>query len=234
MIAGTTNVLLSIDPMTGTEPSLSILINIDGDTLQYKPNCYRFKKEDKFTWGRANESLQYDFANNAFFKEEFSDTVFSINKESNKFIPALIFDSHGKGFSPEIRYDREYAKNHANEVYWVYSIMETHRYVIYACEHYMSRNKVLYDKVTGKKFKIALKEALKDDIAGGPVLNPDFYSEGKVLSSVEALTLKNYIDGEDFKNVRIKKSRNKEEIIKLASSLSETDNPVLITVTPKE
>lgn len=213
---------------------MSILINLNGDTLNLKPNHYKFEKVDKFTRGLANESLHYDVGNGICFKEEFSDTVFFINKESNKFHPRLILDSHGMGFSPRIRYDTEYARNHATEIYWVYSIIEIPRYIIYTYEHNRSRNKILYDKSTNKKFKIALNGALKDDIIGGPAFDPNYCSEGKIYSSIDALPLKKYIGSEEFKEGHVRDPKKKEQLKKLADSLNETDNPILTIVTPKE
>lgn len=233
MIPGTNNLLMSVDPTTGNEPSLSLLINLNGDTLYFKPNYYKFEKVDKFTRGMANESIHYDFASGICFKEEFSDTVFIINKESKIFQPRMIFDSRGKGFSPRIRYDTEYARNNANDLYWVYSIMEIPRYIIYTYQHNKSRNKMIYDKSTNKKFKIALKDALKDDIVGGPVFDPDYCNEGKLCSSVDALTLKKYVAGEEFINSQVKDTKKKEELKKLANYLNEFDNPVLIVAKSK-
>lgn len=234
MIAGTTSILMSVTPMTGNEPALSIVINTDGDTLLYKPNCYLSENKNKYNWAMVNECLHYDYEKSICFKEEFSDTVFSFNKELNVFKPRLIFDSHGKGFSPRVRYDSEYAKIHGTELYWVYSILETQRYVIYNYEHNKIRNKTIYDKSERKKYKIALKDAFIDDINGGPNVNPNFCSEGKVFYAIEALTLKNYIKTGDFLSKQVKNSREKEELKKLAESLEESDNPVLIELTLKK
>jgi hypothetical protein len=240
IIQGTTNILLSIDPNMGTEQSLSILININGDTLYYKPNPYSF--ENKTTQYRmANESLQYEFDNKVCVKEEFSDTVFCVNRESNEVQPRLIFDSHGKGFLPRIRYDIEYARSHADELFWVFLIIETPRYIIYTYEHNKTRNKILYDKLVNKKFKIGqqnygedFKETLEDDINGGPIYDPTFCSENKLYSSVDALTLKKYISSEEFVKAKVNEPKKKEDLKKLANSLKETDNPLLIIMTPKK
>jgi hypothetical protein len=241
MIPGTTNILLSIDPITAPEQSLSILINSDCDTLYFKPNHYRFEKEKITTRYRMiNESLQYKFENSACFKEEFSDTVFFVNRETNEFQSRLIFDSHGKGFLPRIRYDLEYAKSNSAEAYWVYSIIETPRYIIYTYEHNLSRYKMLYDKSINRKFKIAqmhlgedFKNTLEDDIYGGPVFDPTFCSENNVYSIVDALTLKKYVAGEDFKDTQVRDPKNKNELKKLVDSLIETDNPLLLVMTLK-
>jgi ParB family chromosome partitioning protein len=50
---------------------------------------------------------------------------------------------------------------------------------------------------------------------------------------VEAITLKKYVAGEDFKNAQVSNPKKKNELKNMADSLSETDNPVLIIVTPK-
>lgn len=54
-----------------------------------------------------------------------------------------------------------------------------------------------------------------------------------MFSMVDAITLKNYVTGEDFKNARITDSK-KEQLKKLAESLTDIDNPVLVIVTPKD
>jgi hypothetical protein len=242
MIPGTTKILLSIDPSTGLEQSLSILINTDGDTLYFKPNLYKFENRTT-NYMMINESLHYNFENYVCFKEEAGDTVFFVNSKTNEFQPRLILDSHGKGFLPGIRYDKEYARSHGAESYWVYLIIETPRYIIYTYEHNMTRNKILYDKSANKKFRlkewkiidnIASNNALKDDINGGPVFDPEFSSENIVYSSVDALTLKKYVASEEFEKAKVSDPKKKEALKKLADSLKETDNPVLIVVTPRK
>jgi hypothetical protein len=242
MIPETTNILLSIDPSTGLEQSLSILINIDGDTLYFKPNLYKFENRTTH-YMMINESLQYNLENNVCFKEEASDTVFFVNNKTNEFQPGLILNSHGKGFLPKIRYDAEYARSHSAENYWVYLIKETPRYIIYTYEHNMTRKKMLYDKSANKKFKlkewklmndIASKNALKDDIYGGPVFDPDFCSENMIYSSADALALKKYVESDEFAKAKVSDPNKQKDLKKLADSLKATDNPVLIVVTPKE
>jgi hypothetical protein len=242
MIQGTNNILLSIDPFTGSEQFLSILINTNGDSLNFKQNYYMSEKTDKLLQ-MINESLQFNFENKFCFKEEFSDTVFFVNRETNEFQPRLIFDSHGKGVSPGIRYEKDYAKKHGADIYWVYLIIETPRYIVYTYQHNSSGYKMLYDKSANEKFKlkewdyykdVASKKSLKDDINAGPAFDPDFCSENLIYSSVDALTLKKYVASEEFAKAKVNDPEKKEALKKLANSLKEIDNPVLIIVTPKE
>ena len=51
------------------------------------------------------------------------------------------------------------------------------------------------------------KDALKDDLAGGPDFNLEFNnkfycSNGKLFAFIEVLNLKNYISGDEFKNAK--------------------------------
>jgi len=227
LVPMTNNILISIDPATGSEQSLSILINIDGDTLYSKPNNYRFENSTS-GYRMANESLHYNYDKSVCFKEEFSDTVFFVNEKSMEFQPRLIFDSHGKGFRPRIRYDREYAKSHGAEMYWVYLINETPRYIIYKYEHNLKRYNMFFNKSTKNKLKIAQQNYgeeftsnLKDDLSGGPALNLNFCSENILYSSIDALTLKQYVNSEDFRNAKVSYPEKKEELKKLADSLDE-------------
>lgn len=241
-VPGTTNILLSVDPNTGTENFLTILLNQNGDTLNCKPNQYMFENRTSFRM-MVNESLHFDYGTGVYFKEEFCDTAFFVNKESNQFHPGLVFDSHGIGFLSRVRYDSEYGKAHGAEIYWVFLINETQRYVIFTYEHNRARFTMLYDKSSGKKFKLkelhysdtaAPKKSLNDDLYGGPAFDPEFFSENLVYSSVDALTLKTFVAGDEFKNSKTQDPKKKEQLKKLADSLSETDNPVLIVVTPKK
>jgi hypothetical protein len=233
LVPWTSNILLSIDPSYGTEPSLSILLNKNGDTLYCKPNLYKYKKISKEITGSFYESLHYKVGNNLCFREEFSDTVFCVSKETSMFLPRLIFDSHGRVFPPRAKGDLEYAKSHSGQFTWIYNISEVNRYIIYAYEYNHTRRRVLYDKSNNKRLEMKLKEALVDNICGGPNFDPTFCSEGKYYSVVEALNLKEYVQKESFAKARVQFPNKKEELEKIATSLNDIDNPVLIILTPK-
>jgi hypothetical protein len=97
------------------------------------------------------------------------------------------------------------------------------------------RYKIFYDKADNKKLEMNPENTLKDDICGGPGFNlgMNAATEGKFYSSVEALALKKYVKSVDFSKAKVQHSQKKEELKKLADSLEETDNPILIVVTPK-
>lgn len=239
MIPETDNAFLAIPPWRGTELTLSLLINTMGDTLHFKPNCYKYEMIRKENSWAMNEMLVYSVGKTVCFKEEFSDTVFFIDSKINSFMPKMIFNSHGTLGTPEMRGSPEPP---GNNITFIANIFETARYVFYWYGTKETRNRNLFDKKTTIKYLLdtdrELKSGLKDDLVGGPDYNVEFiknYSRGeKLFSFAEAIALKKYVDSEDFKNAIVNDSKKKDELKKLADSLNETDNPVLIIVTPKE
>lgn len=228
------NILLSIDPLSGAEESLTVLMNFNGDTVNLKPNSYKYDKINKETSVHIWESLHYKYGNSVFFKEQFSDTIFSVSSESEILNPSLIFDSKGTLIPPAAKGDRSYFKNNPGKYSFVFTIIEVPRYIIYQYEYNLKKNKILYDKSTEKKYVIALKDAFIDDISGGPNFDPVFCGSNIFYSSIEALVLKNYVAGKDFSEREVQKPTKKDELKKLADALEETDNPVLVVVTPKK
>lgn len=239
MVPETDKMFMAIPPWTGTEPTLSLLMNSSGDTIHFKPNCYKYKMVRQTNFRALNEMLVYSNVNMVCFKEKFSDTVFYVNAKEKKFKPRIIFDSHGTNVTPEIRGGSE--TGGYNTTFVAY-IIETSKYVFYWYFTSEKLNGILFDKTTMTKYKLdpdsELKVKIKDDLSGGPDFNIDFlnnyYSGGKLFSFVEAITLKKYVAGEDFKNAKVRDPEKKTELKKLADFLTVTDNPVLIVVTPKE
>jgi len=199
-VPGTNNIILSICPWLGTEPALNILINKEGDTLNLKSNCYKYKKSDEIKFRATWDALQYVSGNSACFKEVYSDTVFSVSKESNDFIPCIIFNSHGTIVTTKFRSDPGYGKNYTGEWSQIAYISEVPMYIFYHCNLTGVRYKIIYDKAANKKFEIDIEKNLKDDICGGPdiVFGMNAATEGKFYSSVESLALKKYVNSDDF------------------------------------
>lgn len=257
IVPETDNAFLAIPPWRGTEPTLSLLINTSGDTIHFKPNCYKYEMSRKTNYWATNEILVYSIGNMVCFKEAFSDTVFYVDSKANFFKPRMIFNSHGTLFTPEMRGNPKIPYDHTS---FITNIFETSRYVFYSYGTRETRNSdppivnVFFDKRTKKKYKLDVEfifetifdnpvktpmNKLKDDLSGGPdfTVRIDLWdrlcSGGKLFSFVDAITLKKYVAGEDFKNAKVMDPKKKEELKKLADSLNETDNPVLIAVTPK-
>jgi len=180
------------------------------------------------------------------FKEEFSDTVFYVDAKENSFKPRIVFNTHGTLYTPEMKGGSEKIRN--NTTTYIPGIFETSRYVFYWYYTVIIEQKIvnlygfLFDRKRETKYKFDIDKEyrirLKDDLSGGPDLKIGFQdnlcSGGRLFSYIDALTLKKYISGDDFKNAKVSDPKKKEELKKLADSLKETDNPVLIVVTPKK
>lgn len=232
-------VFLAIAPFQGNEQTLSLLVSPGGDTIYYKPNCYKYEMVRKMNYLASNEVLVYTIGNLVCFKEEFSDTVFYADAKDNSFKPRMILDAQGTLSTPAIRGGSESVGNNST---YIANIFETSRYVFY---YYFTagrtRYRVLFDRKTDKKYKLDIdnesNSKVQDDLCGGPGFNIDFISnycsDDMLFSFVEAITLKNYVASEDFRNAKVKDQKKKDELRKLADSLKETDNPVLVAVTPK-
>ncbi len=227
-VPGTNKVLLSSIRVKGNKPSFNILINLTGDTLFFKP--YYFKRFDPIENRFWDEFIHYQFENNLYFKERFNDTIFSINIESNNFTPALILNSRLSSTNSQNINDPEYFRI----LPFVVNIFEVPRYLYYVY-FFGQYYKVFYDKFEDRKYEIdPWNGVLKDDIGGGPDFDPKFCSEGKMYSWINARELKKYIGSEDFAKAKVQNPKKQEELKKLADSLKETDNPVLIVVTPRK
>ena len=242
MVPETDNAFLAIGPWRGTEPALSLLINSFGDTIQYKPNCYKYKMTRTRNYYASNEVIVYSFEDMVCFREEFSDTVFFVNSKDNLFKPRMIFDSHGTLLTPEMRGNPELVNENTSSVY---SIFETPRFVFYSYGSRETRNSdppienIFFDKKTNKKYKLDVDfiyetildkpvkihiYKLKDDLGGGPDFTADlnswykYCSGGKQFSFVDAIALKKYVTSGDFKNARVsdlKKAEFKNLLIPL-------------------
>jgi hypothetical protein len=228
-VPGTNKILLSSIRRKGYEPSLNVLINLNGDKLSFKRNYFkRFNPVKSRIW---DEIIHYQFDDKLYFRERFNDTVFSINIESNNFAPTLIFDSRLSSTNSQNINDPKYFRILPRVV----NIFEVPRYLYYVYYFLGQYHQIFYDKFDSKKYEVDTWSGfLKDDIAGGSDFVPEYCSEDKLYSWIGVRDLKRYIGSEDFAKAQVQNPKKKEALKKLADSLKETDNPVLIVVTPRD
>ncbi len=234
-IPGTDNMLVSNGPWFGNETSLNLVINLNRDTLLLKQNCYKFGKSGPGT--RAiNDAIQYKLGDIVCFKEGFSDTIFYVNSKLDRLSPHLILDSHGTVPPPKVREDMEYAKAHAGEFSSVAVAYEVPRYIFYYYMYKSTRHKIIYDKVSNKKYELALENAIVDDLCGGPNidLNMQNCTGTYFYASVDAIILKKHIQSDGYANAAVKEQKKKLELKGIADSVKDSDNPLLIIMTPKD
>jgi hypothetical protein len=163
----------------------------------------------------------------------YCDTVFTLNKKDS-IVPYMVFDTHGKRPTARDRADTDRFLKQAPGWFTLRDPFEISKYIIYRVTHEKIRYRFFYEKQSKELFKVNTDTYLKDDLAGGPGFEPKFCSDEKLFSWVDVLTLKKYVSSELFKNAGVKNSEKKRALKELADSLKDTDNPVLIVVTPKK
>mgnify|MGYP002682104083 FL=1 len=240
IVPGTNHVFIPIPPWRGNEQTLSLLIDIFGDTVHFKPNCYKYTKQSKGGSRGLGEMQVYSIDKKVCFRERFSDTVFYVDTKDNHFKPRMILNSHNTVVTPEIRGGAE-----ASGRDWTYvnKIFETSRYVFFSCRIWdgkdrSNNNRIIFDKTTNIKYMLDIdseyNSPLVDDLGGGPAFNMsylDYSFNGDILFSfVEAHALKKHVASEEFKNAKVKYPEKKERIKELSDSLDDMDNPVLVMV----
>jgi hypothetical protein len=238
-IPGQNNILLSYYS-NALEPFRNLMINLNGDTLDTRLNYYKYQiipnEATKRFFTSPYENIIYSYNNSLHFKDWFSDTVFTIG-QSNNIIPYFKLDANGIQFTPDDLAKLVSPFNSGNSQIpdvEVRFIMEFPRYIIYNYRYNRETVYEIYDKALNKKIGIEGNAFLKDDISGGINVEPKLSYGNKLYSWVEAITLKNFVSSEKFKNSVVKDPEKKKALETLANSLKETDNPVLIVVTMKQ
>jgi hypothetical protein len=212
-----------------------ILINNNGEIEKIFPNKYPYK-EVNVPRGFQSEFLFYSFNNQLYTKEIYSDTIFIF--DSIGFSPAYILDFGIKPLSPELR---EHISNFeefiqvSTQTLIVRSLLETNDF-IYAEFTY---NKLWYSFIRFKNrvkyFLLNTEQGIINDIDGGPNIKfRTTKNNNTILSWINAYELKAYVKSDKFRNFTPRYPEKKKKLEKLAASLNENDNPVLILVKLKE
>ena len=117
-------------------------------------------------------------------------------------------------------------------VFWY--IYETSRYFLYDYSYEGSHHSVILDKKQDIRYELSSSGLLTDDIIGGIDFRPGYCSDDFLISWIDALKLKDHISSDKFLNSKPLNPEKKQELEKLANSLQETDNPVLVLVRLKK
>lgn len=212
------------------------LIDTNGKVIKYFPNKYPFKNHDAY--GISAENLFYRFDNKLFKKEVYSDTIYLYDNEN--FIPHMVIQVGEKLLSPKARteFDGFYlAKNYIIPL----NLFEFGDYVYYEFVYkYVIPNDVLIFSFIGSKkdnFQVVFNtgQGITNDLDGGLNFLPKtIKDDNTIIGWVDALKLKAHVASEVFKNSTPKYPEKKKELEKLANSLKETDNPVMVLVRLKK
>jgi hypothetical protein len=212
------------------------LLDTNGLVIKSFSNKYPFKNRDGF--GLRSENLFYKFNNKLFKKEAYSDTIYVYDKMNFK--PHLVIEVGKKLITPDVRsnYDGRYiVKNYIQQL----NLFEFGDYVYYDFIYKFELPDVLltYSFIGSKRNNYQAlfirSEGIINDLDGGPNILPiTIKDDNTVIGLVDALKLKTYVASESFRNSKPKYPEKKKELEKLANSIKETDNPVLMLVRLKK
>jgi hypothetical protein len=202
-----------------------------------------------FQTNAGRNACIYKFENKILYFNYFNDTIFSISSDLD-YHAEYIFAQGDHRWPKTGITGRSIVENSA-QVYKAFDpgiVFETKRFIVLQYG-YLDIGAICFIDKKSKKTFLAFKldESptqytrirkytinLINDLDGGmPLKNLNYYFENDVeylTSLINPLDLIVYVSGDEFKNMLPKYPEKKKELKKLANSLKETDNPVLILV----
>lgn len=220
---------------SGKNVNSFVVMETNGQIVAEFRNRYLF--DQKSGYGFTHENLFYGFNDKLYVKEIFSDTIYSI--EEMKFRPHLILNAGDRLITPEARsnYDMFYiAENYLQPM----NLLEFGDYLYYGSIYKLVfPDALLYGFIGSKKKDFQaffdLNQGIVNDLDGGPNIVPiTTKNDHTIITLLDALKLKSHVSSDVFRNSVPKYPEKKKALEKLAVSLKETDNPVLILVKLKK
>ncbi len=214
-----------------------LVIDTLGVNITKKLNPY-----PEFNGRIGNISTLSKVNDNILYWDNFKDTVFHISTDFNH-TPASIFvkGEHKfpmttAGYNPA----DEFFKNMSNFIILL-NFLETEHFFILQYNLNESLKLAIFDKKNSAANVIELKESengINNDLDNGLSFIPEKYfkiEDNKYLAAIiQPYELKAHVASEKYKNPTPKYPEKKKELEKLANSLNENDNPVLMLVKLKE
>jgi len=235
---GQDNILFSFSASTGENKYQCVGITPEGDTLFKQPNLYEFTRTSKVVMGFSSDNIINKYDDKMRIKGFLNDTIFTINNDF-KFVPFMVLNSGGKSITTDFLAnvpapDMSSGTSPTAAFLAISEILEVEKYLI--CRFYYQKGStwILYDKNNDQILQFDGQELLKDDISGGINIEPKFACNGKIYSWTDALKFKTHMSGDEFRNAEAKNPTRKAELEKLAESVKEDDNHLLIVITPKK
>jgi len=235
---GQGDMLCYSDNYLGNIESSFVIMDTSGNIIKYFPNQFPFKKHPKYTSGYQHENLFYQFNDQLYKKEMYSDTVY-IYKNLD-FRPHLVIEVGDRLVTPQARseFDRIYlASNYITPL----NLFEFGDYLYYEFMYELTfgTETIIYGFFGSKKddYQVLInsEQGLINDLDGGPNIWPKTTLDDKtIIGWIDVIKLKEHITSETFKKSNPKYPEKKKELEQLANSLKETDNPVLVMVRLKE
>jgi hypothetical protein len=198
----------------------TIITDLDGKILQ-KSGRQKQSKEEKFKSPCSMQSAVYLNDGNACYWEVTSDTIFRVTPDLN-FGPYACVNQGPRSLPKEKMYDAEYVMKSFNEHSTIISLLETDSYFFGRGITNNQGAAILYFKDTRACFNVSdNRNYLSNDLDNGP----GFWPVGKASSH----SLYSTADPAELKALS-KNPNLGSRLRKIAETIEEGDNPVLVVV----
>lgn len=221
----------SINSFSNIETSYN-LIDTAGRIIKEFQNKYLWHLSQKNAYVFIHENLFYRSKGSLYKKEVYSDTVYQFAKMSFK--PHLVIELGERQITPKDR--SNYSPDQIMDRFIdPVNLFEVGDYIYYEIMvNYNGHGETLSFIGSNKNNFQALVDpynGILNDLDGGPNIWPKtIKDDNTIISWIDAIKLKNLVASEAFKNSTPKYPEKKQELVTLANSLNETDNPVLILI----
>lgn len=226
-------ILCYCNNLQGNVENSYVLMDTNGLVIKNYANKYPFTKH-KDGYFFQYENLFYQFNNELYIKEVYSDTVYKY--ENMAFKPHLIIQLGKRTVTPKARSELDGIQIGGNYIKPL-NLFEFGNFVFFSFIYSIvpSEGAKLYGFIGSKEGNFRaifdLKQGLINDLDGGPNILPfTIKDDNTVIAIIGALELKNHISSDTFKNSTPRYPEKKKKLEKLANTLKETDNPVLILI----
>ena len=212
-----------------------VVLDTLGNIIFEKFNAIEKFPSDHYCCGNKQEA----FNNTFYYWNQINDTIFKISDE--KYEPAFIFTQGN------FRFPKQKIKEIYCEYFFPRKIFFTKNYlfVAYIFDYknytgiYVNSEYQFYNVNVTEDWNFINGPGIVNDFDSGVPLIPLSYYRDKLdneylIGEVNPFQLKAHLASEKFKNSTPKYPEKKKELEKLAKSLNENDNPVLMLVKLKE
>ncbi len=186
----------------------------------------------------------YVFNNKLYFKEYYNDTLYQVN--DRMLIPHYIFKEQKLLLNKDFEFkstgeisDLVYQLEKIKDKLLNSNIFESKRFLFLSYRKGLNPRKNDYTRFLFDKEKssisVLLNNRFKNDFDCGPNIYPEFQVNDSIIGLwIDAYKLKEHVKSKAFKSSTPKYPEKKKELEKLANSLKDDDNPVLMLVKLKE
>lgn len=208
-----------------------VLVDTLGSIIRNFPNRYPWKRTVPNV-AYIGENIFYRFNGNLLKKEIYSDTVYTYRNKG--FVPNLIIDVGKLRLTPEIR-EKNDAKYIMGNFLTPMNLFEFGEYIYYEMVIPWEGETEGLSWIGSKdgKFSVLFDPEidLVNDFDGGPKIWPRTVKDNSILISwTDAINFKQFVNSPDFKTSGATNPEKKKQLEKLAASVDETDNPIVMLI----